>query len=262
MNPLCKALDVVFGMTFGLNQWIWHPCTATMIQSFKECNPSGKVIIIILMLGSIMAWTIMVTKMIELIRADRSSRKFLLSFRKEKSPVAIFLKRYRFQESPIYRIYEVACMAIGAEVDPQGTDPEELFMNDMGERPIHLSVRQLEGVRNVAERAVADQALLLEKDMGYLATAVSTAPFLGLLGTVWGVMEAFGGMAVTGNATLSAVTPGISAALLTTVVGLLVALPSAIGYNLATNRIRTLSVQMDNFGQEYIAAIQREFLKD
>ena len=88
---------------------------------------------------------------------------------------------------------------------------------------------QLSGIRNVAERTMADQALLLENSMGLLATAASTAPFLGLLGTVWGVMEAFGGMAVTGTAMLSAVAPGISGALLTTVIGLLVALPSAVG---------------------------------
>jgi biopolymer transport protein TolQ len=98
--------------------------------------------------------------------------------------------------------------------------------------------------------------------MGLLATAVSSAPFLGLLGTVWGVMDAFGGMAVKGSATLSAVAPGISAALLTTVVGLLVALPSAIGYNLLTNQIRRLTVQMDNFAQEFDSAVRRAYFRE
>ena len=93
--------------------------------------------------------------------------------------------------------------------------------------------------------------------MGFLATAVSSAPLLGLLGTVWGVMESFGGMAITGAPTLAAVAPGISGALLTTVVGLLVALPSAIGFNWITNRIRSLCVQMDNFAQEFTADVQR-----
>ena len=120
----------------------------------------------------------------------------------------------------------------------------------------------MEAVRNVAERTVADQALLLESSMGYLATAVSASPFLGLLGTVWGVMDAFGGMAVSGSATLSAVAPGISGALLTTVVGLLVALPSAIGYNYLTNEIRQMCVQMDNFAQDISAAIQRSFASE
>ena len=95
-----------------------------------------------------------------------------------------------------------------------------------------------------------------------MATAVTACPFLGLLGTVWGVMDAFSGMAVAGSAQLSAVAPGIAAALLTTVVGLLVALPSAIGYNILTSRVRELQVRTENFSQELIADIQRNFLRD
>jgi biopolymer transport protein TolQ len=134
-------------------------------------------------------------------------------------------------------------------------------MGDMtSENHRRLRLNQLETLRTVVDRNVADEALILEEQMGLLATAVSAAPFLGLLGTVWGVMDAFGGMAVTGSATLSAVAPGISGALLTTVVGLLVALPSAIGYNLLTNQIRRISVQMDNFAQEFISETQNSYV--
>ena len=120
---------------------------------------------------------------------------------------------------------------------------------------------QVSAIRNVSERTMADQALLLENRMGLLATAASTAPFLGLLGTVWGVMEAFGGMAVSGSAMLSDVAPGISGALVTTVVGLLVALPSAIGYNLLSDQVRRFSVEMDNFTQELASDIERHYLR-
>ena len=98
--------------------------------------------------------------------------------------------------------------------------------------------------------------------MGLLATAVTAAPFLGLLGTVWGVMEAFSGMAATGSPMLSAVAPGISGALLTTVVGLLVALPSSIGYNMLSNKIRRFCVEMDNFSQELNQDVERYFLHE
>jgi biopolymer transport protein TolQ len=149
-------------------------------------------------------------------------------------------------------------VALGAELEDRGINATELFMGGVGEKR-HISEIQMEAVRNVNERNVADQAVLLEGSMGLLATAVSASPFLGLLGTVWGVMDSFGGMAVSGSATLAAVAPGISGALLTTVVGLLVALPSAIGYNLLTNSIRRLTVQMDNFAQEFSADVQRTF---
>ena len=108
--------------------------------------------------------------------------------------------------------------------------------------------------------SLSQQRLLLENNLGILGTMAAIAPLVGLLGTVWGVMDAFAGMAASGNAALSAVAPGISGALLTTIVGLLVALPSMIGYNLLSSKIRSLSVQMDNFAQEYISAIQNSYV--
>jgi biopolymer transport protein ExbB/TolQ len=225
----------------------------------RESTVSGQVIILFLLIGSIFAWSIMVTKVIELRRAQRMSVRFLEAFRTEAHPVSLFLRRKRFPDSPLYTVYEMCCTTLGAELETRGVDSSELFMGGISAPVQKLSPTQMEAIRNVAERTVADQALLLESNMGYLATAVSASPFLGLLGTVWGVMDAFGGMAVTGTATLASVAPGISGALLTTVVGLLVALPSTIGYNFLTNQIRQLCVQMDNFAQEYAAAIQRTF---
>jgi biopolymer transport protein TolQ len=97
--------------------------------------------------------------------------------------------------------------------------------------------------------------------MGLLATATSAAPLLGLLGTVWGVMDAFGGMVIAGAAMLSSVAPGISGALLTTVVGLVIAIPSTIGYNILSDRIRRLAVVMDNFAQELVHEIDRHYIE-
>ncbi|MBN1269135.1 MAG: MotA/TolQ/ExbB proton channel family protein [Kiritimatiellae bacterium] len=232
---------------------------ADVFFAFRTSNFAGKVIVVLLFVGSIFAWTIMITKYMELRRARAESKRFLQAFRKEGHPVALFLRRQRFPDSPLYKIYEMGCSALGAELEARGVDTQELFMGSVGTPPRHLNATQIDGVRNVTERTVADLALLLEDKMGLLATAVSASPFLGLLGTVWGVMDAFGGMAVTGAATLSAVAPGIAGALLTTVIGLLVALPSAIGYNLLTNRIRELCVDMDNFAQEFTAEIRRAF---
>ena len=100
----------------------------------------------------------------------------------------------------------------------------------------------------------------MKRSLRPLSVIATISPLLGLLGTVWGVMDAFNGMAQSGSAALSAVAPGISGALLTTIVGLLVALPSMVGYNLLSSRIRRISVQMDNFAQEYISAIQNAYV--
>jgi biopolymer transport protein ExbB/TolQ len=227
---------------------------ANILFAFQESNFAGKVIVGILFVGSIFAWSIMVSKVAELRKAMRESDLFLVDFRKSHHPASIFLKKRRYPESPLYKVYASGCLTIGQELEWSESGEADFFDDITKAR---LSRRQVDSVRNAADSAVADQLLLLESYMGSLATAVSASPFLGLLGTVWGVMAAFSGMAVAGSSSLSAVAPGIAGALLTTVVGLLVALPSSIGYNMLTSMIRRLHVQMDNFAQEFSSEVHR-----
>jgi len=201
----------------------------------------------------------MLTKISELRRAKSVSLRFWRDFRKESHPLNLYMQQKSYAGSPLFKIYVDSCETALRELAMRGVGVDELFLED-AERVNDLSPHQIEAIRNIAERNVADQALRLEHNVGFLANAVSMSPFLGLLGTVWGVMEAFTSMASSGSANLSAVAPGISAALLTTVVGLLVALPSAFGYNIITNHIRTLTVQMDNFAQELAASVQHKMM--
>jgi biopolymer transport protein ExbB/TolQ len=234
---------------------------ADIASAFWDSTAPGKIIVIVLFLGSAGAWTIMWTKSLHLKFAGRMTEDFLEAFRSERNPTALFTKREEYVGTPLNTIYKAGCTALGGELQAHGIDPDDLLMGDMtSEAHRRLSINQLETLRAVVDRNVADEALNLEDQMGLLATAVSAAPFLGLLGTVWGVMDAFSGMAESGSAALSAVAPGISGALLTTIVGLLVALPSMIGYNLLSSRIRRISVQMDNFAQELISAIQNSYV--
>lgn len=233
------------------------PVTGTVLFALRQCNPAGKVIILLLFVGSVLAWTIMLTKYMELRLAARESSKFLQAFRREGNSLGLFLRQRRFPESPLYRVYESGCRALAAATGLTAEADGELLLATVTQR--RLTQSQAVMIQQTLERLVSDEAMLLEDHMGFLATAVSASPFLGLLGTVWGVMDAFGGMAVTGSATLAAVAPGISGALLTTVVGLLVAIPSSIGYNILAHRIRRLAVQMDNFAQEFYTDIQRSF---
>ena len=237
--------------------------TANMIYAFSTSNfLSGKLIVVILFAASILAWSVMITKYKELKKAQEESLRFLGVFRSEKHPLTIFLKQQKYSKSPVYKIYEGACMAVGVQLESVSSDRSELYLRDLSSKLQRLSTMQIGAVRNAAERGVADQALMLENKMGFLATAVSSSPLLGLLGTVWGVLDSFCSMAVQGSVNISAVAPGIAGALLTTVIGLLVAIPSAIGYNMLTSRIRQICVQMDNFADEFIAELQRHFAQD
>ena len=112
------------------------------------------------------------------------------------------------------------------------------------------------------ENVVAQESLKLESGLIWLAIAVSGAPFLGLLGTVWGVMSTFAGIAQQGTATLAAMAPGVSAALITTVAGLLVAIPSMFGYNWLVHNLRVFTVGLDNFAQELVSKMERRYLEE
>lgn len=230
---------------------------ANLSFAVQNSNLAGKSIVICLLLGSIGAWSVMIAKYRELGNATRQSKRFLAAYRREVSPVALYLNQQENVNCPLCAVYRAACKEIEVSLESRGIDPQDLFAAGASTPHAHLDKTQIAAVRNASERTVADQILMLEGNMGIIATATTTAPFLGLLGTVWGVMDSFAGMASKGTAMLSAVAPGISGALLTTVIGLLVALPSAIGYNFLTNTIRRLSVQSDNFAQEVAADIER-----
>ncbi len=235
---------------------------ADILTSFSGSNLSGQVIVFVLAAGSVMAWSIMITKFRALAEASRQSEDFLRSYRKEDHPLALFLRRSKYDSSPDFQVYTHACTTLGAVLEARGVDSDDLFMGGVGMELPQLSNQQLSHIRNVADRTMADEVLLLEDSMGLLATAVSAAPFLGLLGTVWGVMDAFGNMGSGGSVMISQVGPGISGALVTTVVGLLVALPSLMGYNLLSNTIRKMTVHMDNFVQEFGADLEGYFSAD
>lgn len=222
--------------------------------AFRQSNAFGKLITFILFAGSIAVWTIMLSKGRELREARLMSARFLRGYRNASHPVLLYWKgTVKDEDGPLHSVYAYACQTLGAVLE---TDRPALDKFSKGQR-FAISEHHLRAVRNAVDRVVADQALSLEGCMGMLATAATTAPFLGLLGTVWGVMDAFGSMSTGGSALLSDVAPGISGALLTTVVGLLVALPSSFGYNILSANVRRLVVQMDNFAQELVADLEQ-----
>ncbi len=224
--------------------------------AFGQSNIAGKVIVAMLMAGSVIVWSVMLTKHSQLRDAYLSTQRFIKAYRKESHPAGLYLKRQTFKLSPLSRIYVSCCEELGSNLEAAGSNPDDLLLGAVGEDRLRLGDRQLSAVRGVIERELADEALALDQYMGLLATATTTAPFLGLLGTVWGVMDAFGGMAVKGSALLSEVAPGISGALITTVIGLVVALPSAIGYNFLSERIRKINVISHNFAQELVNDVE------
>ena len=175
---------------------------ADVITSYRISNFAGRRIVEVLLVGSIFTWSIMVTKCADLIRAGRVTARFLDAYRLHKHPFSMLAQRAQFTRTPLLAVYMGICKTLA---DLLEIKPADLLNTDAGDstpsNTRRLNARKLASLQRVADQIIADQMLQLEQSMGWLATAVTAAPFLGLLGTVWGVMDAFGGLALTRVAT-------------------------------------------------------------
>lgn len=217
-----------------------------LVNSFLNSTGVGQGIVVFLGIMSVVGCTAMISRGITYRRVRQASRRFYEAFRHESHPMGLFFRQQRFPDCPGFKVYLRACGAVLRAMELH----ESASLTELAGRG--LGTADLQAVRDAAERQLAEEVLHLEEDMSIIASVTTTAPFVGLLGTVWGVMDSFGGMALTGNPTLTAVAPGISAALLTTIVGLLVAIPSLLAYNHLNNMLRKETVTLDNFVQELV----------
>ena len=211
----------------------------------------AKCIIGLLAIGSVVAWYMMISKALQMSQARKLNQFFTAEFRSQKAVLDVFDRRVQAEGCPLFQVYHAG----SSELDARLKNPDN-------SRKRTVSIKGIEHVKRTMENAVAQESLKLESGLIILAVAVSGAPFLGLLGTVWGVMSTFGHIAQQGSATLSAMAPGVSAALITTVAGLLVAIPSMFGYNFLVHKLRVLTVELDNFAQEIMSKIETEYLED
>jgi len=231
--------------------------TSGIIFAFEHSNLAGKMVILFLVVGSIGSWSVIWSKWTQLNAALRSTRIFLKSFRSATEPLEPYLSGRPPGESPQAVIYHAGAKELCFHLTGSSTVDSTLAARLSTARSI--SETGMNSVRTAMERAVGEESLKLESNLILLATAVSGAPFLGLLGTVWGVMDAFSDIALAGQASLAAMAPGVSGALITTVTGLLVAIPAMFGYNYLTTSIRSLNLQMENFAAECAAVFEHRF---
>lgn len=214
---------------------------------FYISNLAGQLIVILLAVFSIAAWTIMVFKWFMLRRIQRSSE---LRFREIMDSQELLTLPIHAHEQKDHSFADIAVEALAAykrEVQEFG-HPSSTVARD----------RCLRAVENAMTRSISETTLFYEWAMVTLASIVTAAPFLGLLGTVWGVMEAFGSVSGGGGASIQSLAPGVSGALLTTVCALIVAIPSVIGYNALISKIKIMGIQLDNFASQLSEMIETE----
>src|SRR5256714_10815392 len=201
-----------------------------LLFAFEHATIAGKLVLLLLPIFSIFSWSVMVTKLRVIQFARKQNARFLFAFRQDRQPLRLFEKNARFSGSPIFNVYRAGCQELTFHL-LGSPEVDETFRArlDIADK---ISPAQMGAVNAAMERAVGETALDLESQMILLATAVSGSPFLGLLGTVWGVMDAFTGVATAGTSSLCAMAPGGSGALITTGTALCVPIPPEFGYQL------------------------------
>ena len=219
---------------------------------WSKTTLEGKGVVFCLLILSIVAWSVMISKVVQMRRAKKLNRFFDAEYRAQKNVLDVFDRRVQAEGCPLFMVYQAGSLELDARLkNPDGNGRKQF-----------VSLKGMEHVKRSMENAVAQESLKLESGLILLAIAVSGAPFLGLLGTVWGVMSTFGGIAQQEVATMAAMAPGVSAALITTVAGLLVAIPSMFAYNWLVHNLRVHTVELDNFAQELVSKMETEYLEE
>jgi biopolymer transport protein TolQ len=221
------------------------------VYAIENATTEGKVTVIVLLLLSLFSWTVIITKFRQLMIARRMTKKFMAAYASTRDPLDIKKRGEEFDGAPAYALYER-----GAEEVAYQLKNNPVIVK--GEN--RISPSSFEAVKVVLEEAAAAQAMSLEKGMIVLSTAVAGGPFIGLLGTVWGVMSTFAGIAASNSASLTAMAPGVAAALVATVTGLLVAIPAMFGYNFMVTTIRHITQELDGFATRYANQIEHTYV--
>jgi biopolymer transport protein ExbB/TolQ len=198
----------------------------------------------LLILMSLASWTVIVGKLLSLRKQRRMAQKFYTSFWAGSDPFTLVGKDEDFEGAPPYAIYDYGCREMQEQLDRFA--PAEKANGSERRAPS----RVLAAIRAAMERGIGEETMRLEAGMVILALAISGGPFVGLTGTVFGVMETFSGVAQAGQANLSAMAPGVAGALVNTIFGLIVAIPSLFAYNMLNKRIESMQLDMSSFASE------------
>ena len=217
-----------------------------VITYFMQSNLAGKFIILALGFFSSCAWAVMISKYFELKKLRSLNMAFEQSLHRQPS-IINSSSTFKAPKAVPYAAMFIDAIEAYHRIDAKAGESRE-----------QLRTARVEHVENALQRTLANKTLAYESSMVFLATIVSGAPFFGLLGTVWGVMDAFGAVGLQATATLQNLAPGVSGALLTTVAGLCVAIPSVFGYNYLLSRTKILVTELENFASALADMIELE----
>ena len=225
--------------------------SSNVVQMIIHAGPVVKVVLLILFLFSIISWAIIFMKWRYLRRAGQDTAYFLDLFWESTALNQIYQESEELDWSPVAQLFRSGYNELRRAMKLQ--NPSTSW--ESTRQPI------MDIVERSLKKVAIDQGNKMEKALSFLATTGNTTPFIGLFGTVWGIMEAFRGIGMKGSASLAVVAPGISEALIATAVGLGAAIPAVIAFNTFSNRVTVLRSEMETFASDFLSLVERQVVK-
>ena len=226
----------------------------SIMEMVARSSMMAKAVLILLVVFSVVSWAIILTKWFLYRRAQNEDKKFLEIFSKSSSLTNIYNACRELKDSPAARVFltgyhELYLFQEMAKEERSPDDPPVDTLTDLDLKGIELGLK----------KAVSREIERLSGKLDFLATTGSTTPFIGLFGTVWGIMHSFRVIGVKGSASIGGVAPGIAEALVATAAGLVAAIPAVIFYNFLNNRVRIFANTMDDFSKDFLYMAEKNF---
>lgn len=207
----------------------------------SRAKPLPTAVLVVLLIFSVASWAIIFSKWMTFGRARTANAKFLRAFRKSAGLDSVAVVAEQFRPCPLAAVFDFGYEEVTRQIKSRGT------------------VSNLVALERTLQLGLSEEIAKLERNMNWLATTATVTPFIGLFGTVWGIIDAFQGLGLAGSASLRAVAPGISEALVATAMGLAAAIPAAIFYNHYGHVIREIGARMEDFSLEFLNVSERNF---
>lgn len=233
-----------------------------IIQMILHAGLMVKFVLWILLLFSVISWAIIFMKFRLLRKAKEETARFLEIFWESRELKKIYTACEDLGFSPVARLFRAGYSELSRIRKIQSSlNPQEGHEGASGDDSSRSQKTMMDNLERSLKRGTIDQTNRLERAVSFLATTGNTAPFIGLFGTVWGIMEAFRGIGLKGSANLAVVAPGISEALIATAAGLAAAIPAVVAFNYFTHKIWALRAEMDIFTSDFLSMVERQFFR-
>jgi biopolymer transport protein TolQ len=229
----------------------------TVLEWFWRSGPMAKIVLFVLLTFSVVSWTIMIAKRGQLRKAEQQNQAFLKAFHQSSRFSEVNAVAERFSASPLIPLFRAGYGEIDAQIKAAGSSGG-VAADGSGSRP-RYRIRSVTAVERSLRRRINEEVAKLTRGTPFLATTAAATPFIGLFGTVWGIMVAFQDIGASGSTSIVAVAPGIAEALINTTAGLAAAIPALIGYNYFAQKIRDQRNRMEDFLLELVNLAERNF---